>query len=98
MAQVRRGLAPKGVQIVQPLHRAYKYEYLLLAVLPTEAQLEGSWMPRMKREHLNPLLESWSFDLTIWVQGGKSASTAQMGTDRIFHLERGRRVAGLRAS
>ncbi len=75
IGQVRRVLAPKGVKIVQPLQREYKYEYLLLAVLPKEGILKWSWMPRMKQEHLKPLLESWNLDITIWVQGGKSAIT-----------------------
>jgi hypothetical protein len=70
IGQVRRVLAPKGVKIVQPLQREYKYEYLLLAVLPKEGQLKWSWMPRMKQEHLQPLLESWSLDINIWDAAG----------------------------
>lgn len=70
IGQVRRVLAPKGVKIVQPLQREYKYEYLLLAVLPKEGQLTWSWMPRMKQEHLKPVLESWSLDITIWDGAG----------------------------
>lgn len=27
-------------------------------------------MPRMKQEHLKPLLESWSLDITIWDGAG----------------------------
>jgi hypothetical protein len=54
IGQVRRVLGPRGVKIVQPLQREYKYEYLLLAVLPKEGQLKWSWMPRMKQEHLIP--------------------------------------------
>ena len=63
-------LAPKGVKIVQPLQREYKYQYLLLAVLPNEGQLEWSWIPRMKQDHLKPILESWAFDITIWDGAG----------------------------
>jgi transposase len=70
IGQVRRVLAPKGVKIVQPLQREYKYEYLLLAVLPKEGQLKWSWIPRMKQEYLKPILESWSLDLTIWDGAG----------------------------
>lgn len=70
IGQVRRVLGPRGVKIVQPLQREYKYEYLLLAVLPREGQLKWSWMPRMKQEHLKPLLESWSLDITIWDGAG----------------------------
>ena len=70
MGQVRRVLAPKGVKILQPLQREYKYEYLLLAVLPKEGILKWSWMPRMKQEHLKPILESWTIDITVWDGAG----------------------------
>ena len=65
MGQVRPVLAPGGVKIVQPLQREYKYEYLLLAVLPQEGQLKWTWRPRMKQEQLKPILETWSLDISI---------------------------------
>jgi hypothetical protein len=70
IGQVRRVLAPKGVKIVQPLQREYKYEYLLLALLPKAGQIKWCWIPRMKQVHLKPILESWSFDITIWDGAG----------------------------
>lgn len=79
IGQVRRVLAPKGVNIVQPLQREYKYEYLLLAVLPHEGILKWSWIPRMKQDHLKPILESWNLDILIWdgagVHRGKDLAT-----------------------
>jgi hypothetical protein len=70
LGQVRRVLAPKGVKIVQPLQREYVYEYLFLSVVPKEGLLKWSWIPRMKQEHLKPILESWNFDITIWDGAG----------------------------
>jgi hypothetical protein len=86
IGQVRRVLGPRGVKIVQPLQREYKYEYLLLAVLPKEGQLKWSWMPRMKQEHLKPLLESWSLDITIWDGAGvhRGHSLAELPGQRII--------------
>jgi transposase len=86
IGQVRRVLAPRGVKIVQPLQREYVYEYLLLAVLPKEAQLKWSWIPRMKQEHLKPLLESWSIDITIWDGAGvhRGKDLADLSGQRII--------------
>jgi hypothetical protein len=70
LGQVRRVLAPRGVKIVQPLQREYKYEYLFLSVVPQEGQLKWSWIPRMKQEHLKPVLERWAFDIMIWDGAG----------------------------
>lgn len=86
IGQVRRVLAPRGVKIVQPLQREYKYEYLLLAVLPKEAQLKWRWMPRMKQAHLKPLLESWNLDITIWDGAGvhRGHALAELPGQRII--------------
>lgn len=86
IGQVRRVLAPKGVKIVQPLQREYKYEYLLLAVLPKEGILKWSWMPRMKQDHLKPILESWNIDITIWDGAGvhRGHSLAELPGQRII--------------
>jgi transposase len=65
LGQVRRVLAPRGVKIVQPVQREYVYEYLFLSVLPKEGKINWSWIPRMKQEHLKPILESWNLDLMI---------------------------------
>lgn len=70
LGQVRRVLAPKGVKIVQPLQREYVYEYLLLVVIPSEGKLKWSWIPRMKQEHMKPIVESWSLDIMIWDGAG----------------------------
>jgi len=86
IGQVRRVLAPRGVKIIQPLQREYKYKYLLLAVLPKEGILKWSWMPRMKQEHLKPLLESWNIDITIWDGAGvhRGHSLAELPGQRII--------------
>jgi transposase len=70
LGQVRRVLAPKGVKIIQPLQREYVYEYLFLSVLPQEGKIKWSWIPRMKQEHLKPILESWNLDVMVWDGAG----------------------------
>jgi transposase len=70
LGQVRRVLAPKGVKIIQPLQREYVYEYLFLCVIPSEGKLKWSWIPRMKQEHLKPILESWNLDIMVWDGAG----------------------------
>jgi hypothetical protein len=70
LGQVRRVLAPKGVKIIQPVQREYVYEYLFLSVIPNEGNLKWSWIPRMKQEHLKPILESWNLDIMIWDGAG----------------------------
>jgi hypothetical protein len=86
IGQVRRVLAPKGVKIVQPLQREYVYEYLLLAVIPEQGILKWSWMPRMKQEHIKPILESWNLDITIWDGAGvhRGSSLAELSGHRII--------------
>jgi transposase len=70
LGQVRRVLAPRGVKIVQPLQREYVYEYLFLSVLPKDGKIKWRWIPRMKQEHLKPILESWNLDIMIWDGAG----------------------------
>lgn len=70
LGQVRRVLAPRGVKIVQTVQREYKYEYLLLAVLPAIGQLLWGWIPRMKQEHLKPMLEQWALEINVWDGAG----------------------------
>lgn len=68
--QVRRVLAPKGVKIIQPVQREYKYEYLFLSVNPMSGNLRWEWIARMKQELIRPILQSWAILLTIWDGAG----------------------------
>lgn len=70
LGQVRRVLAPRGVKVVQTTQREYKYQYLLLVVLPAIGQLMWSWIPRMKQEHLKPILEQWALQINVWDGAG----------------------------
>lgn len=78
MGQVRRVLAPGGVKIIQKVQREYQYEYLFPGVLPATGQLLWSWIPRMKQEHLKPILKQWDLEINIWdgagVHGGSTLS------------------------
>lgn len=70
IGQVRRVLAPRGVKVAQPLQREYKYEYLLLAVLPMAGRLLWAWIPRMKQLHLVPVLRGWAQQIAVNIWDG----------------------------
>jgi hypothetical protein len=84
--QVRRVLAPKGVKIIQPLQREYKYEYLFLSVNPMSGNLRWEWIARMKQELIKPILQSWAILLTIWDGAGvhRSKVLAELSGERII--------------
>ena len=68
--QVRKVLAPRGVKIIQPLQREYKYEYLFLSVNPKTGKLRWRWISRMKQELIKPILQDWAIQLMIWDGAG----------------------------
>lgn len=85
--QVRRVLAPKGVKIIQPLQREYKYEYLLLSVNPKSGKLRWAWIARMKQQLIKPILEVWAVKLMFWDGAGvhRGKELANLPGKRIFH-------------
>lgn len=61
---VGRVLAPKGVEVVQPLQLRYEWVYLLLAVNPQTGELlKWRWIERMRQEHIKPVLSEWALDM-----------------------------------
>ena len=85
--QVRRVLAPRGVKIIQPLQREYKYEYLLLTVNPKTGHLRWAWIARMKQEFIKPILQAWAIQLLFWDGAGvhRGKDLADLPGKRIFH-------------
>jgi hypothetical protein len=84
--QVRRVLAPRGVKIIQPLQREYKYEYLFLSVNPITGSLRWEWIARMKQELIKPILQAWAIRLTVWDGAGvhRGRDLAELGGKRII--------------
>ncbi len=86
LGQVRRVLAPRGVKVVQTVQRAYQYAYLLLAVIPAIGQLRWGWIPRLKQEHLKPVLEQWGLAINVWDGAGvhRGRSLSELAGSRIL--------------
>lgn len=86
LGQVRRVLAPRGVKVVQRVQREYQYAYLLLAVIPAIGQLRWRWIPRMKQDHLKPVLEQWALAINVWDGAGvhRGRSLCELSGSRII--------------
>lgn len=84
--QVRRVLAPRGVQVVQRVQIEYRWVYLFLGVDPRTGLLKWRWVERFRQEHLKPVLASWALDAVIWDRAGahRGKQLADLPTVRIF--------------
>jgi hypothetical protein len=84
--QTRTGLAPRGVTVRQPLQVAYPWRYLLLAVEPRAGRLVWRWLPRMRQEHLKPVLEEWHLAGVVWdgAPSHRGRSLQELATRRVL--------------
>jgi hypothetical protein len=77
--QVRRVLAPRGVQVVQRLQLTYRWAYLLLAVDPRTGTLRWRWLERCRAGPIRDVLAAWAPDAVVW--DGHGAHTARLLAD-----------------
>ena len=60
--QVRRVLAPPGVDVRQRLQLKYEWAYLLLAVDPRAGTLRWHWLERPRAAPIKEALAAWAVD------------------------------------
>jgi hypothetical protein len=78
--QVRRVLAPRGVQVAQRLQLRYPWAYLLLAVDPRAGALRWRWLERCRAAPIRAALAEWAPAAVGW--DGHGAHTARPLADR----------------
>jgi transposase len=83
--QVRRVLAPRGVKVLQRLTLEYQWLYLLLVGDPLKGELRWQWIPRLRQEHLRPVLEAWGLAGVVWDGAGahRGKQLADLKTQRV---------------
>jgi DDE superfamily endonuclease len=72
--QVRRVLAPKGVDVRQRVQLRYEWVYLLLGVDARAGTVRWRWLDRMRAEYLHPVLMDWQLDGVVWDGAGAHRS------------------------
>ena len=77
--QVRRVLAPRGVDVRQRLQLKYEWAYLLLAVDPRAGTLRWRWLERCRAAPINEALAAWALDAVVW--DGAGAHRAKLLAD-----------------
>ena len=77
--QVRRVLAPRGVDVRQRLQLKYEWAYLLLAVDPRAGTLRWRWLERCRAAPIKDALADWALDAVVW--DGASAHRAKLLAD-----------------
>lgn len=82
---VRRGLAPRGVKVVQRVQLKYEWMYLLLAVDPLRGTLRWAWTERMNADALLPVLKRWNLRCVVWdgAPAHKSRAMDELATARV---------------
>lgn len=83
--QVRRVLAPKGVQVRQRVQVRYEWVYLLLGVDVCAGAVRWTWLDRMRAAFLHPVLRDWKLDGVVWDGAGahRSKQLHDLSTVRI---------------
>jgi transposase len=84
--QVRRVLAPKGVEVRQRVQVRYEWVYLLVGVDPRRGTLRWEWIARMRQEQLRPVLAGWGLDGVVWDGAGahRGRQLRDLPTERVF--------------
>ena len=77
--QVRRVLAPRGVDVTQRLQLKYEWAYLLLAVDPRAGTLRWRWLERCRAAPIKEALAAWALDAVVW--DGAGAHRAKLLAD-----------------
>ena len=77
--QVRRVLAPRGVDVRQRLQLKYQWAYLLLAVDPRAGTLRWRWLDRCRAAPIQEALAAWALDAVVW--DGAGAHRARLLAD-----------------
>jgi hypothetical protein len=77
--QVRRVLAPRGVDVRQRLQLKYEWAYLLLAVDPRAGTLRWHWLDRPRAAPIKEVLAAWALDAVVW--DGAGAHRAKLLAD-----------------
>jgi hypothetical protein len=77
--QVRRVLAPRGVNVTQRLQLKYEWAYLLLAVDPRAGTLRWRWLERCRAAPIKEALAAWALDALVW--DGAGAHRARLLAD-----------------
>jgi hypothetical protein len=77
--QVRRVLAPRGVDVRQRLQLRYEWAYLLLAVDPRAGTLRWRWLDRPRAAPIKEVLAAWALDAVVW--DGAGAHRARLLAD-----------------
>ena len=77
--QVRRVLAPRGVDVGQRLQLKYEWAYLLLAVDPRAGTLRWRWLDRCRAGPIKDTLADWAPDAVVW--DGAGAHRAKLLAD-----------------
>jgi hypothetical protein len=77
--QVRRVLAPRGVDVRQRLQLKYRWAYLLLAVDPRAGTVHWRWLDRPRAAPIRAALAAWALDAVIW--DGAGAHRARLLAD-----------------
>ena len=77
--QVRRVLAPRGVDVRQRLQLKYEWAYLLLAVDPRTGELRWRWLDRPRAAPIKEVLADWAPDAVVW--DGAGAHRARLLAD-----------------
>jgi len=83
--QVRRVLAPRGVDVRQRLQLRYEWAYLLLAVDPRAGTLRWRWLDRPRAAPIKEALAAWALDAVVWDGAGahRARLLADLPTARI---------------
>lgn len=77
--QVRRVLAPRGLDVTQRLQLKYEWAYLLLAVDPRAGTLRWRWLARCRAGPIKEALAEWAPDAVVW--DGAGAHRAKLLAD-----------------
>jgi hypothetical protein len=83
--QVRRVLAPRGVDVRQRLQLKYEWAYLLLAVDPRTGTLRWHWLERPRAAPIKEILAAWALDAVVWDGAGahRARLLANLPTARV---------------
>src|SRR5215213_6118445 len=83
--QVRRVLAPRGVDVSQRLQLKYEWAYLLLAVDPRAGTLRWRWLERCRAAPIKEALAGWALDAVVWDGAGAHRANllADLPTTRV---------------
>jgi hypothetical protein len=83
--QVRRVLAPRGVNVTQRLQLKYEWAYLLLAVDPRAGTLRWRWLARPRAAPIKEVLADWALDAVVWDGAGahRAKLLADLPTSRV---------------